>query len=418
MAQFDLLRPTDQPPGKRRLLRDLDAVLQDATYSDLRWVVAYAKSGPLLRLEARLRAWKAAKKASAVIFGIDQRGTSSEALQLALELFDTVYTTQEAGLTFHPKIYYFRGPDTAEAFVGSNNLTVGGTEKNFEAAVHLRLDVAADAAGIAELEAAWADLLPGACLATEALDAASLADLIADGSVVSEATLTWGGSTGDNATVGKTARGRRSGMLIMPESPLPVSARRRTAPATRQPGAGGALAAAGAAPAVPALGPTPPAGQVVGTVRGLAIQVRAHGNGEIFLSVIAARQNPAFFKWPFTGRTVPKKPGNPSYPQLDPDPTVNISVFDAGPAPVLTLPRYALNTVYYERNSEIRVTASPLVGVVPEYSVMILEVSADPKVDYEITIYTPASPSHALWVAACNQSMPGGGRVPRKFGWF
>ena len=145
---------------------------------------------------------------------------------------------------------------------------------------------------------------------------------------------------------------------------------------------------------------------------------RPHHNGEIILSLTATMQNPAFFDWPFTGRTTPKKPGNPSYPQRIPDPIANVAVYGAELLPALTLNRYPLNTVYYEKKREIRITAAPLVPMAPDYSVMILERSDITGVDYEITIHRPDSPDHAIWLARCNQSMPGGGRTPRRFGWF
>jgi hypothetical protein len=85
---------------------------------------------------------------------------------------------------------------------------------------------------------------------------------------------------------------------------------------------------------------------------------------------------------------------------------------------MLTLTDYPLNTVYYETKSEIRITASPLVSSVPDYSVMIMQQSTDPAIDYEITIHRPDSPDYGAWVAACNQFMPSGGKAPRKFGWF
>lgn len=97
---------------------------------------------------------------------------------------------------------------------------------------------------------------------------------------------------------------------------------------------------------------------------------------------------------------------------------MNVRVFGAKPAPVMTLSNYPLNTVYYEKNKEIRITASPLVGVVPEYSVMIMEPSDVPEVSYEITIYTPASPHYTRWEEVCNQRMPSGGKKPRRYGWF
>jgi hypothetical protein len=393
----------------------LKAALQDDRFKDFRVTVAYARSGPLYRLQDLLQAWRTAGKTSAAILGLDQQGTSKDALELALALFDRVYVTQEAGITFHPKIYLFKGEHHAQAFVGSNNLTVGGTEKNFEAAVQLEFDLPADAAGLATLESAWNELLPASCPATVELSPALLAQLVADNVVLEEKAMRPGAGDSDRATVGFGQRGRRSGLIIRPESPLPKKAlvtARKTGTRKAEPVPAVAPAAA------PAPAGTAPAGVKPATTRGLAIQIKPHHNGEIFLSVTAALQNPAFFSWPFNGMTTPKKPGNPSYPQLDPDPVVNITVFGAAAEPVLILSGYPLNTVYYEKKSEIRITASRLVDFVPEYSVMIMEQSSAPGVSYEITIHRPDSPDYEAWVAACNQTMPGGGKQPRKYGWF
>jgi hypothetical protein len=406
MPKLSLIKPLDQPPGTRRLLDDLKTCLGSAEFSDFRLIVAYAKSGPLLRLESLLQAWKAAGKSTAAILGIDQKGTSKEALELALALFDEVYITQEAGITFHPKIYLFKGASAARAFIGSNNLTVGGTEKNFESAIDLELNLPTDGPVLSAIEAAWTELLPLSCPATTKLDSAVLAGLISSGRVIDEKTMrTSGNGSSDTAAVGRATSASRSGLIVKPESALPksvaakVGAKKKTT--TTAPSITTGLAATS---------PTP--------VRGLAIQIKPHHNGEIFLSVSAALQIPAFFKWPFTGKTTPKKVGNPSYPQLDPDPVIDLVVLGASPTPALTLSKYALNTVFYETKKEIRVTASPLVGVVPDYSVMVMEQSNNPQLDYEITVYRPDSPDYPLWEAACNQTMPGGGKKPRKFGWF
>jgi hypothetical protein len=153
-------------------------------------------------------------------------------------------------------------------------------------------------------------------------------------------------------------------------------------------------------------------------VTGLAMQIKPHHNGEIFLSRTAAQQNPAFFGMPFTGQTIPKKGQNSGYPQRTPDPIVNIVVYGKKNRVLYTTQKYALNTVFYTAKSEIRVTASPLVAHVPEYSMMTMIPSDENGVDYDIQIFTPDSPDYATWVAVCNQTMPSGGKVPRKFGWF
>ena len=408
MPKISLIKPLDQPPGKRRLLDDLRNALHDKRFSDFRVIVAYAKSGPLIRLKEDLEGWRKAGNKSQVIFGIDQLGTSKEALQLSLDLFDTVYVTQEAGITFHPKIYIFTGDSDAHAFIGSNNLTVGGTEKNFEVAVHLEIALPSEKASLDELNEAWNDLLPAACPATIKLDTSEFKRLVKDGLVVEEKVLRRNSGDADAATVGSGRKAARSGMLVKPESPLPKKflAAKKSAAAAKPKTTKSAGGLAGTAPTTAT------------AARGFAIQIKPHHNGEIFLSVTAALQNPDFFKWPFNGLTTPKKVGNPSYPQLDPDPVVNITVIGAAAKSILTLSEYGLNTVYYEKKSEIRVTASPLVGIVPDYSVMIMEHSEEEGVDYDITIHTPDSPEYAGWVDACDQSMPGGGQTPRKYGWF
>lgn len=188
-----------------------------------------------------------------------------------------------------------------------------------------------------------------------------------------------------------------SGLACKPASPIPAAIMKKPA----------SIAAA-----------QPPTTPLQQAVTGLAIQIKPHHNGEIFLSKIAVSQNPVFFGWPFTGMTIPKKAGNVAYPQRAPDPVVNIDVYGPAATPLLYLRGYALNTVYYSAKSEVRITASPLVSEVPEYSIMVMTPGSNAGIDYDICIYRPDSPHYRSWLAACNQNMPGGGKVPRKFGWF
>ena len=402
MPHFSLICPLDQPLGTRRLLHDLKNALDDSRLSTFKLVVAYAKSGPLYRLQKHLDSWRDAGKAADIILGIDQQGTSREALDLALTLFDSVYVTQAPGITFHPKIYLFTGDQFARAFVGSNNLTVGGTEKNFEAAIDIELDLPADANDLATLESAWTGLLPTSCSATRLLTNSLLQKLVADGTVVAEKAMR--PYAGEDAKLGRNRREALTGLDVLPESPLPQKLLPRKPLSTKR------------IPAFKGTGSTVASTAI--SVRGFAIQIKPHHNGEIFLSRTAVSQNPGFFGWPFTGKTTPKKPSNPSYPQRDPDPVVDIVVFGRASGPVLILKSYALNTVYYERKSEIRITASPLVPVVPDYSVMVIEPSVTSGITYDITIHRPDSPAYPAWVAACNETMPGGGKKPRRYGWF
>src|SRR5688500_13213873 len=135
MIKFSIISPLDQPIGTRRLLQDLKNALADTRFNDFRLIVAYAKTGPLYRLQDHLEKWKLTRKSLEAILGVDQQGTSIVGLRLLLALVDNVSVTQQSVITFHPKIYLFKGPMQAHAFIGSNNLTVGGMEKNFEIAI-------------------------------------------------------------------------------------------------------------------------------------------------------------------------------------------------------------------------------------------------------------------------------------------
>lgn len=268
MIGFSLIRPLDQPLGQRRLLGALRESLRDDRFTDFRAVVAYARSGPLRRLQTDVERWRESGHTSAAIFGVDQQGTSRDALELANSLFDNVYITREPGVTFHPKIYLFKGDRSARAFIGSNNLTVGGTEKNFEAAVQLDLDLPEDNEHLAMIESAWDDLLPGSCAATSALNIVTLDSLVASRLVLSERdSFVARVGDADTPSVGR-GQHQRSGIVVVPESPLPQSR----------------------SPSVNA-----PTTVVDGEyVRGFVIQIKPHHNGEIFLSVSASREHPKF----------------------------------------------------------------------------------------------------------------------------
>ena len=405
MAKMEILKPVDQAVGKRRLLDELKSDLASSDFHDFRIIVAYAKSGPLYRLRGHLETWTANGGKTRAIIGIDQQGTSLEALQFALATFDETYITRERGITFHPKAYIFSGASSARVYIGSNNLTVGGTETNFETSVRLSINIPADNDFLQEVNDLWTQLLPSNCPSTRQLDLALLDKLVSDGDVLDEKAMRKTQAKGRTPTKPSV----KTGLLLKPPSPLPQSALSNTKSVTSNPGAASTTPSGSTVPVKPVVSSA--------QAQGFAIQIKPHHNGEIFLSVSAALQNPTFFEFPFNGLTTPKSTGKP-YPQRVPDPIVNIQVYGAGGSLVLSDNNYSLNTVYYDVKSEIRITASKLVSVVPDYSVMIMTPGQQAGVDYEITIHRPDSPDYELWLDACNQRMPGGGQAPRRFGWF
>ena len=77
--------------------------------------------------------------------GVDQQGTSYEALSDLLGLGDTVEVyichDETPFVSFHPKFYMFIMPTHAQLIVGSGNLTQGGLFTNDEMALVLDLDL-------------------------------------------------------------------------------------------------------------------------------------------------------------------------------------------------------------------------------------------------------------------------------------
>lgn len=395
MVKVSILKPVDQAVGKRRLLHELQADLKRAGYTELRIMVAYAKVAPLIKLRSYIDSWREKARSVRAIFGIDQQGTSKEALELALSIFDEVYITNERAITFHPKAYVFRGASKARLYLGSHNLTVGGTETNFEAAVVVDVKLPADQTTLREFDRLWNQLLPKNCPATYRLNPQILAGLVQAGDVVDEATQR---KRSNRAKGKKSGPAPKSGLVLKPPSPLPKTL--ATAPGP----VGGAAGGAGGAF-------TP---NVVAAAGGHALHIRPHGNGEIHLSTLAARENPGFFGLPFSGLAQPKKAKNKPYRFRDPRPKVDIDVYGANLANLASGRGHELYMINYSENSEIRITSRTISDVAPAMSILIMSAGERAGIEYQLTVHTPASPEYAKWNAVCNKPMPGG----RLYGWF
>lgn len=402
--------PIDQPEGRFRLLEELRTNLVSQDFANFFIITAFAKEGPLLKLKPEIDSWKASGKSIEAIFGIDEKGTSLEALQFAISNFNSSYIAKIVGgsrSTFHPKIYVFNGATRCIAYIGSNNLTPGGLETNAESYVMLDLQLPADGAIHTGVMNCWQDTLR-ACLP---LTSVLLASLVSDNKVISEkqmkalrASVGVGGGSGTNSLFPR----------ISIVAPRPVPRNVATASPTISAGVTIPPTVAAASPIVTntLLNST--------NINALVIQIVPHRNGEIFLSKIALNQNPIFFGFPFTGTTTPKISRNSSYPQRSPDPIVNLYIYDTTDTVIYQSLNLALNTVYYTTKSDIRITITPSIAqTIQNLSILVMENSSTLGLDYELHIYPPGSHQYLNYLAACNQQMPSGGSVVgRRFGWI
>lgn len=400
VPHIEVIRPTDQPTGRRRLLAELRNSLEDDAFIESYWSIAFARLGPLTKLQSSIESFRHRGGRLEVIVGIDHFGTSHEALELAAGVTDRLAIVHAPGrfrATFHPKVYIFTGPHEALFILGSHNLTPGGLETNLEASILIRLDRQAETALYDELMSLWTE---SNSLAVE-VDRVKLAELTRAGLLRSEAARQRSG--GEGGYVPEPPPGLSFHFLepfYSPPEPLkkPEPRRRHEAPGERR-----------TLPTFAGLG-----------ARGLIIQIVPHPNGEVFLSKIAVGQDPAFFGHPFTGWSQPKRESNQPYPQREPDPLVDLNVYDDSGQRIAMLPNYRLNMVDYTRKDEIRITVhQPVAALIPALSILVMQEAEDEHLDYRMDIYAPGSHEYQDLLHHCNQRMPSGGaRVARRFGWF
>ena len=108
-------------------------------YDSFTCLVAFASYGGISALTPYILAEKERGVKVKIILGIDQRGTSKEALEEVLSwgVESKIYHTQSVNI-FHPKIYLFENTDIFTLIVGSNNLTTMGLVKNIECSLLIK----------------------------------------------------------------------------------------------------------------------------------------------------------------------------------------------------------------------------------------------------------------------------------------
>lgn len=108
-------------------------------YDTFTCLVAFASYGGISALTPYILAEKERGVKIKVILGIDQKGTSKEALEevLSWDVESKIYHTQSVNI-FHPKIYLFENTDIFTLIVGSNNLTTMGLVKNIECSLLIK----------------------------------------------------------------------------------------------------------------------------------------------------------------------------------------------------------------------------------------------------------------------------------------
>lgn len=425
MPLYQYIKPTDQPSGKFRLIDWLDKNFQNTNYTHFYCLAAFAKINPFYKLHTSIQDWNSRGNTSAAVFGIDHKGTSLQALQYALANFDKVQILHVNYSTFHPKLYIFLGTTKASIYYGSSNFTSGGLETNFEGGMIVDFDIPKEQLQFDELFDCYNSIAASGLSCITKLTPSFLNTLNTSGFLLDETKRSKSSTTMTPASTSSSHTSLFGGFKIKPARSIPKNVITMAA-------ASAGIVMPPVKKASPPIALSPlvsrpvPASPVVVPVviNGFVIQIVPHHNGEILLSKVAINQNPTFFGFPFTGATTSKKSGNPSYPQRVPDPIVNIRVFDSKGNLIKTELNYALNTIYYTKKSEIRITITPsilsgLTAPANSYPLLVMRESTIIGCDYDLDFYSAGSIDYNNYLAICNQSLPSGGKsIARRMGWI
>ena len=112
---------------------------QSHRYDSFTCLVAFASFGGVSALSKYILEAKSNGVNIKVVLGVDQKGTSKEALEevLSWDVDSKIYHTNDFNI-FHPKIYLFENEDIFTLIVGSNNLTVPGLVQNVECSLMIK----------------------------------------------------------------------------------------------------------------------------------------------------------------------------------------------------------------------------------------------------------------------------------------
>lgn len=418
------------PPD--RLGDRLTAELKSNRWLRLYGAVAYVKMSGVRHVGTALYAFSRSSQVRITV-GIDQQGSSLEGVQslwllLGSRAGSMYVLNNPAGSpssTFHPKIWLFEALDQALLISGSGNLTGGGLFTNYEFGSALTLDLSdpdddALRASVRRLLDEWADdALPEVTEVT----VATLRDMHGAGELPSESAMRAAGALARTAraAIAGVQKGARlaSGLFVgrpmgaapaavafppLPPPPVaPQPAARVMAVKTAPKASGGASsAAASVAPLHDAL----------------LIVVNPRNKTEIFLAKRLLKEDPAFFGWPFLGRTKPKMKGNPGQPQPDPLPTASVVVYSASGSVAGQIIDNSLKLWTYSygpnANDDFRLTLiGGLNSMVPDGSILVMTRQPASGYDYAIEVFPPGHANHARLLAECTEKLPQG----REFGW-
>lgn len=155
-------------------------------YDTFTCLVAFASYGGISAITPYITQEKQRGVTIKVILGVDQKGTSKEALEevLSWNVDSKIFHTQSVNI-FHPKIYLFENTDIFTLIVGSNNLTTMGLVKNIECSLLIK-DTKGDHSVHNDFYAYWKSILDGTEVNLYPITQELIDNLFSDGIITTE----------------------------------------------------------------------------------------------------------------------------------------------------------------------------------------------------------------------------------------
>lgn len=170
---------------KNNVGKQIVASLESKDYEIFNGFVAFASISGVKMLQPFLKKAKSKYDHIRFYIGVDNRGTSKEALEsLLYQNIDTyIYYDKRNYVTYHPKLFIFEGVKFTRVIIGSSNLTSSGLKSNLEASIQLDFRTKTDKQGINlinEIKDYYSDLLDLSSSKLEILTQELLQKLIKD----------------------------------------------------------------------------------------------------------------------------------------------------------------------------------------------------------------------------------------------
>jgi HKD family nuclease len=123
--------------------------LESNLYETFYGLVAFAAVSGISKLLKSIDKAKGNYRRIVFFIGVDNKGTSKQALELLVEknIESYIYHRDEEFITYHPKLFLFEGETHTRVILGSSNMTHSGFFNNIEASIQLDFQHKSDKQG-------------------------------------------------------------------------------------------------------------------------------------------------------------------------------------------------------------------------------------------------------------------------------